>query len=198
MKVLVSRADKCGWTETDGILSIPTDQGVLKSLITNYGSIDYDQVKIYELDFINQNSRKVQYTAMLHNCIMNSLSKEGKVKLNVNDDLYKFRRRQAGECLLKVLLRESCLDSNATSSMIRIKLANLDENIVQVKHDISKFNNYVEVLVESIRTRGETTNDLITNLFQAYAACYDQNFIKYISDIQSQWEDNKTLSRRPS
>ena len=59
---------------------------------------------------------------------------------------------------------ESYLDSNATSSMIRIKLANLDEYIVQVKHDIGKFNNYVKVLVETLRARGETTSDLITNL----------------------------------
>ena len=132
MKVLGSRADKCRWTEPYGILSIPTDQGVLKCLITNYGSIDYDQVKIYELGFINQNSRKAQDTAMLHNCIMNSLSKEGKAKLIVNDNLCKFGRRQAGECLFKVLIRELYLDSNTTSSMIRIKLANLDEYIVQV------------------------------------------------------------------
>ena len=82
----------------------------------------------------------------------------------VNEELYKFGRRQGGACLLKVLIRESYLDSNATSSMIRIKLSNLDEYIVQVKHDIGKFNNYVKVLVETLRARGETTSDLITNL----------------------------------
>ena len=137
MKVLGSRADKCGWTEPNEILSISTDQGVLKKVITDYGSVDYDQVKTHELGFINENSRKAQDTAMLNDCIMNSLSKERKAKLNVNYDLYKFGRRQEEACLLKVLIRESYLDSNATSSMIRIKLANLDEYIVQVKHDIS-------------------------------------------------------------
>ena len=90
MKVLGSRADKCGWTEPNEILSISTDQGVLKKLITDYGSVDYDQVKTHELGFINENSRKAQDTAMLHDCIMNSLSKERKAKLNVNYDLYKF------------------------------------------------------------------------------------------------------------
>ena len=191
MKTLGSRADKCGWTEPDGILSIPTGENEIKSLITDYGSIEYDQVKSYELSFVNQDSRKAQDTAMLHDCIMNSVSKEGKAKLNVNEELYKFGRRQGGACLLKVLIRESYLDSNATSSMIRIKLANLDEYIVQVKHDIGKFNNYVKVLVETLRARGETTSDLITNLFQAYAACSDQQFVKHIADVQSQWEDNE-------
>ena len=143
----------------------------------------------YELSFVNENSRKAQDTAMLHDYIMNSLSKEGKAKLNVNEDLYKFGSRQGGTCLLKVLIRESYLDSNATSLMIRIKLENVDEYIVQVKHDIAKFNNYVKVLVETPRARGETTNDLTTNLFQAYVACSDQQFVKHIADIQSQWED---------
>ena len=92
--------------------------------VTDYGTIDYDHVKNNEVGFINENSRKAQDTAMLHDCTMNSLSKEGKAKLNVNDDLYKFGRRQAEICSLNP-------DSNATSSMIRIKLANLDEYIVQ-------------------------------------------------------------------
>ena len=39
MKVLGSRADKCGWTEPDGILSIPTGGNEVKILITDYGSI---------------------------------------------------------------------------------------------------------------------------------------------------------------
>ena len=139
--------------------------------------------------WIYENSRKAQDTAMLHDCIMNSLSKEGKAKLIINDDLYKFGRRQAEVCLLKVQIRKSYLDSNATSSMIRIKLANLDEYIVQVKNVIAKFNNYVKVLIETLNARGETSHDLITTLFQAYDAYSHQNFVKYISDIQ--WEDNQ-------
>ena len=58
--------------------------------------------------------------------------------------------------------------------MIRIKLANLDEYIVEVKHVIAKFNNYVKVLIEAPRARGDTSQDLITNLFQAYAAFSNQ------------------------
>ena len=49
----------------------------------------------------------------------------------------------------------------------------------------------MKVLVETLRVCGETTNDLITNLFQAYAACSDQQFVKHFGDIQSQWEDNE-------
>ena len=46
MKVLGSRADRCEWTE-------PGD----------YGSIDYEQVKSYEMGFIHENSRKAQNTS---------------------------------------------------------------------------------------------------------------------------------------
>ena len=58
MKVLGSRANRCGWTEPGGILSIPVGEGNSKNLITDYGSIDYEQVKSYEMGFIHENSRK--------------------------------------------------------------------------------------------------------------------------------------------
>jgi hypothetical protein len=54
--------------------------------------------------------------------------------------------------------------------MIRTKLTNLDVYMGQVGNDIDKFNKYVQNLLEALNARGETTTDLLTNLFKGYTA----------------------------
>jgi len=60
---------------------------------------------------------------------MNSLTGEGSAKLNIDNDMYTVGTdaRMSADCLQKILIRESHPDSNATSSMIRFKLSNLDD-----------------------------------------------------------------------
>jgi len=78
--------------------------------------------------------------------------------------------------------------------MIRTKLSNLDEYLIETNNDILKFNNHVRMLIDSLTARGETTQDLLTNLFRAYAACSDSTFVKYVADIQTKWEDGEDLT----
>ena len=77
--------------------------------------------------------------------------------------------------------------------MIRTKLTNLDEYLGEVENDIVHFNHYVQMLIDSLTARGETIQDLITNLFKAYAAFSDSVFVRYISDIQTKWEEGEDI-----
>ena len=127
---------------------------------------------------------------------MNSLSSSGKAKLNIHDkqNLFGEPPIESGLCLLKILIRECHLDSNATSSMIKTKLTNLDEYLSETNNDILKFNNHVRMLIDSLTAGGETTQDFLANLFRAYAACSDSTFVKYVDDIQTKWEDGQDLA----
>jgi len=78
--------------------------------------------------------------------------------------------------------------------MIRTKLSNLDEYLTETNSEILKFNNHVRMFIDSLTTRGETTQDLLTNLFRAYAACSNSTFVKYVADIQTKWEDGEDLT----
>ena len=79
------------------------------------------------------------------------------VKVNIHDDQCMIGEAKVPSalCLLKVLIRESCLDSNATTSMIRQKLANLDEYLSEVENDITKFNNQVKQLLNALTVRAK-------------------------------------------
>jgi len=193
------RAKKFGWTDNNGILIIPPDPAtpnVVKNLLDDYGTISYEAILAKEQTYMDTDCRGTQDTHMLYECIMNSLTDEGRAKLNIDDDMYTVgtNERMSGACLLKILIRKSHLDSNATSSMIRFKLSNLDEYLSEIDNDINKFHKYVKVLIDNLHARGETTHDLLANLFKAYAACSDQTFVKYMSDVQTRWEDDEALT----
>ena len=91
--------------------------------------------------------------------------------------------------LLKVMIRESYLDTNAMTSGIRSKLANLQNYLSSVGHDISFLNTYVKKQVYSLRARGEHTSDMLMNLFKAYVISSDKAFVRYIEKKLKAWED---------
>jgi hypothetical protein len=46
--------------------------------------------------------------------------------------------------------------------------------------DITRFNGYVRLLIDSLAAREEMTQDLLTNLFKGYQAVNDKVFVSYI------------------
>ena len=109
---------------------------------------------------------------------MESLSKVGKTKIMVWEKLYKINRKGSGNLLLKIIIQESHLDSNATTMVIRRQLRSLNIYINTIECDITKFNVYVQNLLEGLASRGETTNDLLSNLFKGYQAVSNHTFVK--------------------
>lgn len=198
IKSLKERADAFGWSRPGGILWVAPDnkQGTAKiNVLENYGVISLERITEHETTYVNSPTRAAQDDRMFYECMMNSITIEGKAKLNMHEGQYKIgEETPSGLCLFKVLVRESYLDSKATANMIRSKLSSLDLYLPQVGNDIIKFNAYVTTLMDALHARGEQTHDLLNNLFRAYAACSDGNFVKYISDRQSEWEDGAELT----
>ena len=58
--------------------------------------------------------------------------------------------------LLKVVIQESHMDTNATTLQIGFHLSSLNNFMVSCEHDIMKFNGNSKVLMYSINSRGET------------------------------------------
>ena len=121
---LEDRASQFGWSNNDGILEIPIDPSDpivdTENLIRNYGTVSLERVRAFEELCIDQAVRPPQYTNMLYHCIMNSLSKTGKQKLNVWKKQFMIGKYKSGNLLLKVLVSEIHIDTNATTSWIRI------------------------------------------------------------------------------
>ena len=199
LKTLSDRASEYSWNdEVVGIMMIPEDptdpSTVYKNLLTNHGEITLEQVRRFEESYIMTATRAAQDTSMLYQCLMASLSKQGKTKIMVWEGQYKINGFTSGNLLLKIIIRESHLDSNATTTVIRRQLSSLDTYINTIGCDITKFNAHVQKLLEGLSARGETTHDLLTNLFKGYQAASDSTFVKYIERKQEEYEDGSNIT----
>jgi hypothetical protein len=153
MKNLKVRAEAFGWSEKEHLLWIEPKNGASKiNLIADYGRITLERIQEVEDERMNQATRLAQDNRDLYECLNNSLTTEGLAKVRINEAEY-IRGKPllpSGILFLKILIRESYLDSDATTSMIRTQLSNLDTYIGQVRNDVNKFNKHVQTLLEAL------------------------------------------------
>ena len=197
LKEVKDRADEMGWTDT--ILQITktdADGNVIgeEAFLDNYGTITLEEVVESERGYVSTQDRKAQDTYMLYKCLMASLSAEAKKKILIWSDQYDVDGASGGVALLKVIVRESHLDTNATTNQIRTKLSNLDQYITTVDSDIGKFNQHVKLLIQSLNARNQTTSDLLINLFKGYGACSDEVFRAWLARKQDDHEEGDEIT----
>jgi hypothetical protein len=199
LKNVGERAHEQGWSHPDsGILNIPTViedyfQGH-SNLLERYGEIEIDHIRMFETTYIKTSHRAAQDTHNMYKCLMKSLSKEGKEKINIWSHQYHIEDMKSGNLLLKVIIRESHLDTNATTSSIRTKLSNLDKLFPSLGYDVTKFNQNVKMLTDALKSRGHVTEDLFTNLMKGYLATNDPTLRDYATRKQERYEEGEEVT----
>ena len=132
---------------------------------------------------------------MIYDLIMDSLSSAGYNRVALWKGQYKLvingREYEAGLCLLKIVVQESDLDSKAVVSAARLQLSSLDNYVRTNGSNILGLNAHVMELIKTLNARGETTHDLVVNLFKGYKACSDKKFNDYICSLENEYDDNK-------
>lgn len=180
------------WVNT--IFMIPKDKDDLESekisIIDNHGELSIEAIRAFELSYISMPQRQAQDTLMLSKCLMASLSREGRRKVNMDKSMYILsingRDYTSGNLLLKVILTKSHLDSHALARGIRAQLASLDRNISKSGYNITKFNDKVKLLISDLSARGEKSHDLSYNLMKAYNAVPGDQFKMYMSHLNNE------------
>ena len=142
------RANAFGWTKTTGILSIPENTAdpysPKENFLYTYGSISRDQVLDFAFTYIFAKTRNAQDDVMLFECIMKSLTASTIRKLSLCTNDYKVHDQPCGILLLKLVISEARIDSNATAAMARLALSSLDKHMRTLPdHNILTFNNFV-------------------------------------------------------
>ena len=194
LKLIEMRAGEYGWSkEQSGILWIPRDPQDPNSecdLITkSHGMISIETIKEFEETYLGTETREAQDNHMLYQAIMKGLSKEGKNKILLKKEEYTVDGTPSANLLIKILVRECHLDTNATVSTIKNNLSKLDEYMVEVGYDISKVNDYVQSNIQELETRGEESRDIILNLFKGYSNAKDSRFRSYIQTKKDLYDE---------
>ena len=194
------RAQEFGWNDyPNGITQIPSDihnpnNATYTDLIMNYGEVPVDHLTAYENTYVHLQSREAQDSAMLYQCLMNSLTKEAKDVITIWSDDYHINGIPSGNLLMRILIRESHIDTHATEGAIRTKLSNLDAYMATINSDIAAFNIYVQHQLSVLAARGKTSDDILMNLFKGYMACTDKVFVRYIEKKMDAYEEGDDIT----
>jgi hypothetical protein len=202
LDALKERAQEMGWDIPGvGICDIPLvpldPDTTYVNILERHGEVTLAQVRAFEATYINQELRAAQDTYAMYRCIMNSVATPMLKKLTLWRHQYTVNTKSSGNSLLKVLVRESGLDTKTTTTYIRRCLANLKTYMKKTGDNVSKFNAYVIGLTRSLTERGEYSQDLLVNLTDGYMACNDKAFKKYITAIIERDEDDPNSNLTP-
>ena len=186
----------------DAIISIPEDatvqpaaNQVMHILTTEYGRISLEQVRAHVDTYMALDNRDVQNSFMLYNCLWNSLSASAKRKINLLRKKFTVNGNGVRSLLLKVIIQTAYVDTQSTTMQLRSNLASLDTYMSEVKSNIDIFNDHVRATMDGLAARGETSQDLISNLFRGYKAASDQDFREFVKRKKDAYnEDNVEIT----
>jgi hypothetical protein len=194
---LQQKAEDYTWLES--VLTIPVDPGppvISRNLIDDYGNISLEQVRAHAATYVGAaaGSRQWQNSHQLKTCLFDSLTTDFQNRVTLEKDKWHVENHPDGACLLKVVISLAYIDTQATSAFIRTELTRMDTKITSLNFDIKKFNGWVKGQVAALAARGETTSDLIVNLFKGYEAVPDRVFKDYIEQKKSAYEEGGTIN----
>lgn len=194
LSTLTKRTMVYGW---ENIINIPVDAavqaGLTHSLLTHYGQVTLQQVKDHAATYVNTQTRAAQNNLLLYTCLAASISPKTKAKAIIFHSDYHEGQTPIGAAYLKILIREANVNTRSMVMHIQAKLSALDSYILTINCDITKFNAYIKDLIDSLTARGEMTNDLLANLFKAYKAISDREFITYIRKKEDEYKEGAEI-----
>jgi hypothetical protein len=185
------------------IISIPVwieaGTNVMRDLIDQYGLIKLSEIKDHALTYELGNNRKAQDSAQMYNFLYDLLTTEAKMMVLPDVDEYTIednngRQIPNGPMFLKVIIRNTVIDTQATVFHLRDNLRNLTDCIENDGYDIETFNLYVTTQVEQLSARGEKSTDLIIYLFSAYLSVPDNKFTDYIERQKDKLDEGDIIS----
>jgi hypothetical protein len=125
---------------------------------------------------------------------MATLTKEAKSRIVLQKDQYNVNDIPSGVLLLRLVIQESSIDTNATTRFLREQLSSLNNLMTEKESNVIEFNESVRGLLDSLASRGETTQDLLSNLFKGYEAASDEQFVKYILKKQDDYDEGSDIT----
>eukprot|EP00978_Attheya_sp_CCMP212_P039026 scaffold198911_cov69-Attheya_sp.AAC.1 len=99
------------------------------------------------------------------------------------------RDLQSGPLFLYTIIKKAAINTRSTTTHVRTSLSSLDRYILTIDCDIHLLHLYVKGLKKDLAARGETSSDILFNLFKGYAAVKDLDFKEYIKAKKSAYED---------
>ena len=183
---------------------IPGDGNRDYNVITEYGRLTLEQIRAHVTSYVvppqgqqlqDHQHRQRQNDYQAYSFLSSTADLEGHLKLLAETDKYVVNGHYSGVLYLKLMTLKAIVDTRATASHMRENLTNLDTYMISTaRSNIKEFNQYVKVNREGLRARGQTTDDLMVNLFKGYLKVEDRDFVQYMKMKKSFYDDGNDLT----
>jgi hypothetical protein len=171
-----------GWSRVFTVPVTTAGLTVNHSLLSNYGLLPIADVTQDVLSYVDTQTKVAQDSFMAFQCISTSLGTEFLKTITMVAWKYHVGQDQtpAAYLLLKAIIMRAHVDTRATVTFIREALSQLDVKMSGLDSNITKFNIYVKSHVMSFEARGESTNNLLVNVFKGSQMAQDKDFAQFI------------------
>ena len=203
LDLVLTKSQVWGW---NSIFNVPVTDALTGTtgnwnLLTHYGMIPVNSVRAHAMSYYATPSKRAQDSFMLCQCLLNSLTLDFLKTITADATIYHLPAIgaingdvPAGVLLLKLIISRAHVDSRATVSFIRTSLTKLDEKMIELDSDVVKFNIYVKAQVSTLAKRGQTTDDLLINLFKGYEKANDVEFQDLIRRKKNHYEEGRDVN----
>ena len=100
-----------------------------------------------------------------------------------------------GPMFLKIIKSRNTIDSRSTITYIRSTLSDLNRQMIRFNSNVTHFNDFVKAQLDALQSRGETSNDIMVNLFKGYMAIADSQFKQYISQKINVYDKGSNITK---
>jgi hypothetical protein len=178
----------------DGVLEVPdsTPAANVRDILNHYGSVTLLECQAHAEAYYIVRAKDAQDAQMMYNCLLDSITKEAQASLLVDKQKYHISSYMDGLCFLKVLLAKAQTDTIGTVNMLRTLISKLPSKMVELGGDIIAFNNIVKGIESSMSSYGEQSGELLINVILAYEQVEDLDFVNYVKNKRSLWEEGQT------
>ena len=181
-----TRAISQGW-DIFGI----TKGGDTFDLLTQHGQVDLADVKTAAQGIETAQDRTTQDDEQLFQCLYESLSSDAKGTINLRSDEYKATNERSGILLLKLIIAESQVETNATKLLWWTQLnSGMPDLMTKHGNDIKAFNDNVKEIQKKLRSKGEDPSQLMSQLLITYKEVEEDGpFQRYVEQLENSYSD---------
>jgi hypothetical protein len=203
LDLVLKKSQVYGWNHvltipvTDNVVNVTTDH----NLLSEYGLIPLTSVRDHVSTYYGTKTKQAQDSFMFCQSLLNSLSVEFLKLITADSCDYHMPAIvavdgpiPAGPLLLKIIISKAHVDSRATVTHIRTTLTKLDDKMIELDSDIEAFNFFVKAKVKDLAARGESSSDLLINLFSGYKVANDAEFQDFIRRKENAYEEGKDIT----
>ena len=173
------------------LITVPIDEGTTRNLLTHYGQVSLNNTRPHAVTYINTPTSDAQDNDMFYYFLADSLTTDFHTTVLLYADAYTVANVPVASALLKQIIILTRVDNLASTMHIQGMLIESKSKLLQLKGNITEFNQWVRKQMGHLHAREQEAVDLLYYLWKAYKAAPDDEFVVCIKDLKSQCDDGR-------